>query len=68
MSEEIKACPCLHTKPCHERCTCVNQFSSRGCSRCCTYGSPEQQKVKAEYLAHRIDSHDYEHLMDLNDF
>lgn len=50
-----EACPCLHTTPCHPDCTCVNQFSSRGCTRCCSYGSKEQQKAKAEHLAKIID-------------
>ncbi len=45
------ACPCKHTVPCHPNCTCVKQHMSRGCQRCCTYGSPEQQKAKAERLA-----------------
>lgn len=44
-------CPCHHTEPCHPRCTCVQPFSSHGCARCCRYGSPEQQKRKAERLA-----------------
>lgn len=44
------ACPCLHTTPCDPRCTCVDLASSRGCSRCCTYGSPEQQRAAAERL------------------
>lgn len=47
---EHKACPCLHTTPCHPDCTCVNIFMSRGCDRCCSYGSPEQQREKAEHL------------------
>lgn len=46
-----KACPCLHTTPCDPRCTCVSPSSSFGCRRCCSYGSPEQQRVRAEYLA-----------------
>jgi len=55
-NKEIKSCPCLHTTPCDERCTCVNEFSSFGCKRCCTYGSKEQQKKMAELLAKKIDS------------
>jgi hypothetical protein len=46
-----EGCPCLHTEPCDPRCTCVHGSSSFGCSRCCTYGSKEQQKKRAEYLA-----------------
>lgn len=45
-----EACPCLHTTPCDERCTCVNGFSSTGCHRCCSYGSKEQRKAMAEHL------------------
>lgn len=44
------SCPCAHTVPCHERCTCVNPTSSFGCQRCCSYGSKEQQHVAAEHL------------------
>jgi hypothetical protein len=50
------ACPCLHTTPCHPRCTCVNGFSSSGCLRCCSYGSKEQQVAKAKWLVERIDT------------
>ena len=52
---DIKACPCLHTTPCHERCTCVMPVSSTGCTRCCTYGSAEQQASWAKLLAEVID-------------
>lgn len=45
-----KACPCLHIEPCDPYCTCKNPFSSRGCMRCCSYGSPEQQRAAAEIL------------------
>jgi len=55
-NERNKACPCLYTTPCHPRCTCVMPYSSSGCHRCCTYGSPEQRKAKAEYLARFIDA------------
>jgi len=49
-----KGCPCLYLdKPCHDRCTCVNGFSSTGCAYCCTYGSIEQRKEKAEMLEKR---------------
>lgn len=50
-----QSCPCLHTTPCHEDCTCIKPFMSRGCRRCCSYGSEEQQQKKAERLAHAID-------------
>lgn len=45
------ACPCMHTTPCHERCTCVVPFSSSGCRRCCVYGSDDQRKAAAVRLA-----------------
>lgn len=51
---EHKACPCLHTTPCDAYCTCVQPLSSRGCARCCTYGSPEQQRNAAEYIASKL--------------
>lgn len=48
---EYKGCPCLYLdNPCHERCTCVNHFSSVGCQNCCTYGSIEQRRAKAIQL------------------
>jgi hypothetical protein len=43
-------CPCRHTTPCDEMCTCVKAHSSRGCARCCSYGSPEQQREMADRL------------------
>ena len=51
-----RGCPCLHTTPCSPQCTCANRFSSYGCMRCCSYGSPEQQKQRAEVLAQLGDS------------
>lgn len=50
-----RGCPCVYTTPCHPDCTCVKPFMSRGCGRCATYGSPEQQREMAEYLAKKID-------------
>ena len=50
------SCPCLHTTPCNERCTCVDPVSSVGCRRCCSYGSLEQQKAMAEHLARMVDA------------
>lgn len=44
-------CPCLLTKPCHPRCTCVDRFQSRGCDRCAKYGSLEQRRAAAETIA-----------------
>jgi hypothetical protein len=52
---EIRGCPCLHTTPCHDRCACVMPTSSSGCSRCCAYGSPEQQRAMAILLAAALD-------------
>ncbi len=46
-----QSCPCLHVAPCHARCSCVAPLSSSGCQRCCSYGSPEQQRAAAERLA-----------------
>ena len=51
-----RSCPCLYTTPCQEGCTCVHPHSSRGCTRCCTYGSREQRRGMAKYLAKKIDS------------
>jgi len=44
------ACPCVYGDPCHENCTCVQPYSSRGCDRCCSYGSDEQRAAKAKRL------------------
>ena len=52
---QLRACPCLHTTPCHDRCTCVMTVSSSGCRRCCAYGSADQQRAKAVRLAALID-------------
>ncbi len=46
----LKSCPCFHTTPCKPNCTCVKPFSSAGCSRCCSYGSEEQQIKAAERI------------------
>lgn len=45
-------CPCTveGIEPCSYACTCANPVMSGGCSRCATYGSPEQQRAAAEYL------------------
>jgi hypothetical protein len=45
-----KACPCLYGDPCDENCTCVIPWSSRGCERCCSYGSQEQREAMAKHL------------------
>jgi hypothetical protein len=50
------ACPCRSTTPCVPGCTCVEPYSSRGCRRCASYGSAEQRRAKAEWLAKAIDA------------
>jgi uncharacterized protein YoaH (UPF0181 family) len=49
--EKNDSCPCAHTTPCRNNCTCVNPLSSAGCARCCSYGSDEQQQKNAERIA-----------------
>lgn len=47
-----RTCPCLYPiEPCDPDCTCRNPFSSRGCARCCSYGSLEQRTRNAQRLA-----------------
>jgi hypothetical protein len=46
----LLSCPCKHTTPCSDQCSCTHPGSSAGCRRCCAYGSPEQQKAKAESI------------------
>ncbi|TAL40918.1 MAG: hypothetical protein EPN91_12005, partial [Salinibacterium sp.] len=53
-----RGCPCLHTTPCHDHCACLMPLSSSGCRRCCSYGSPEQQKAMAKHLARILDAPD----------
>ncbi len=55
-AKEHRACPCLHTTPCAGDCSCVVMVSSKGCLRCCSYGSAEQQQAMAESLAAFIDA------------
>lgn len=55
MTAAAVGCPCCHTTPCHDTCSCISPLSSSGCWRCCTYGSPEQQRSRAVFLAGRID-------------
>lgn len=50
---DVESCPCTLTTPCHDRCACVLPLSSSGCRRCCSYGSIEQRRAKAEWLAAR---------------
>ena len=52
MEEQNRGCPCHYLdEPCKPRCTCLNQGSSSGCIYCCTYGSIEQRKTHAEWIA-----------------
>lgn len=48
---EAGGCPCLYTDPCHPMCTCRQGHSSRGCLRCCSYGSIEQRTARAKVIA-----------------
>lgn len=50
-AERNTICPCKHTTPCHPDCSCVVPISSRGCERCCAYGSKKQWKSRAESIA-----------------
>lgn len=50
LREAEAKCPCLNTDPCHPDCTCVQPHMSRGCRRCCKYGSAEQRAAKARWL------------------
>lgn len=54
MSENY--CPCTIVKPCHPRCTCANGYYSYGCRRCARYGSEDQRRAMAEWLANVIDA------------
>jgi hypothetical protein len=49
-------CPCQLTTPCKPGCSCANPYLSTGCQRCATYGSYEQRKARAEWLAKVIDA------------
>ena len=51
-----RSCPCTQTTPCQPHCTCVDGISSHGCLRCCRYGSREQRRARAEWLAAAIDA------------
>jgi hypothetical protein len=44
-------CPCTLTTPCGPNCTCSNPDLSGGCLRCCSYGSLDQRKAMAMWLA-----------------
>lgn len=51
-------CPCLHTTPCSDQCSCAHRGMSAGCRRCASYGSTEQRRAAAERLARIIDEHE----------
>lgn len=44
-------CPCTLVEPCSPHCTCADPMMSGGCSRCCSYGSKEQQIESAKQLS-----------------
>lgn len=48
-------CPCLYIAACNPNCSCVSGWSSRGCSRCATYGSLEQKQAAAKRISKAID-------------
>ena len=55
----IKSCPCHYLEePCHERCTCLNPFSSVGCGYCCSYGSEEQRRRNAKRMKKSLDKNE----------
>ena len=43
-------CPCLYVEPCDPDCSCRHPAMSRGCERCCSYGSLKQRRLAALYL------------------
>ena len=49
-NKEKGSCPCEWTTPCDPDCSCINPVMSRGCDRCCRYGSDLQRKYAAEYI------------------
>ena len=52
IKEQNRGCPCKYLdEPCSSNCTCLNQVSSSGCNYCFTYGSVEQRKAHAEWIA-----------------
>lgn len=44
-------CPCHHTTPCSDMCSCAHPLMSAGCRRCALYGSEEQRQGAARRLA-----------------
>ena len=51
LSTSSSGCPCKYTEPCSQYCSCVNNISSYGCTRCCNYGNQEQREGMAKKLA-----------------
>lgn len=49
--DERSGCPCLIVEPCSRNCTCATPVLSGGCRRCARYGSAEQRKAAAEFIA-----------------
>lgn len=45
------SCPCHHTTPCSDMCSCARPLMSAGCRRCASYGSDEQRQGAARRLA-----------------
>lgn len=45
------SCPCHHTTPCSNMCSCAHPPMSAGCRRCALYGSKEQRQGAARRLA-----------------
>jgi hypothetical protein len=54
---EAGGCPCLVIAPCSETCTCATPILSGGCLRCARYGSLEQRRAHAEWIAAAIRAH-----------
>ena len=52
----LKSCPCHWIEPCHKTCTCAMPWMSGGCRRCCTFGSDEQKRKRAQRIADYLDA------------
>lgn len=50
-TSKATACPCHHTTPCSDMCSCARPLMSAGCRRCASYGSEEQRQGAARRLA-----------------
>ena len=49
----VKACPCLHTTPCHSRCTCIEPLSSVGCSHAIGKSRSRPRPVRSIHICSR---------------